>query len=174
MSALLDVTSNKNFISPLGFKFLIKKLPNVNFFCQTANLPGISFTNTADYPNPLTVIPFAGDHIQYNSLILNFRVDENLKNYLEVHEWIKALGFPDSFQRYASLASKPPSSGDGIKSDASLIITTNGKIPQIEINFQDIFPISLSDLDFDVTMTSVDYITARAEFKYTLFHINTL
>ena len=33
--------SNRNFLSPVGFKFLLSRYPKVDFFCTKAGIPGI-------------------------------------------------------------------------------------------------------------------------------------
>ena len=174
MSATENTPSNKNFLSPLGFKFFVKKLPNVNFFAQKANIPGISIGATPEQANPFVAIPYQGDHAQFNELEVTFRVDENLQNFLEIQNWIRALTFPEEFEQFAALFKAKPGSGDGLKSDASLVITTNGKNPNFECLFQDIFPISISDLVFDTTDESVNYLDATVQFRYTLYKISAL
>ena len=41
--AIIDTQPiNKNFLSQLGFKFVINKTPNINYFVQSINIPGIT------------------------------------------------------------------------------------------------------------------------------------
>jgi len=82
---------NKNFLSPLGFKFVIKKTPHINYFIQSVSLPDITLGDTY-VPTPFTRIPIAGDHIEYGDLIFTFKVDESMKNYRELYNWITAIG----------------------------------------------------------------------------------
>ncbi len=96
-----DQVTNKNFLSPLNFKFSLKRAPHVNFFIQAVNLPGLSLPEI-DVSNPLIRVPYAGDHLLYDELQITYKVDENLRNYMELHEWIRALGnyevvFKDAF-----------------------------------------------------------------------------
>ena len=42
MTAIDNTPENRNFLSPLNFKFSIKKSPNMNFFLQKVNLPSIT------------------------------------------------------------------------------------------------------------------------------------
>ena len=39
------------------------------------------------------------------------------------------------------------------------------------VKFKDLFPISLSSLDFDATLSDVEYFTAEVFFKYTIYNI---
>lgn len=174
MSALEFTPTNKNFLSPLGFKFSIRKLPNVNFFVQKVNIPGLQMGGTPEAPNPFVKIPYSGDHLEYNELNVTFRIDEDMQNYLEVHKWLRGLGFPEDFSEYDAIKREEKMLGGGLKTEASLIITTNGKSPNIECVFQDIFPVGLSDVDFNTTDETVNYIEATATFRYTQYKISAL
>jgi hypothetical protein len=156
---------NKNFLSQVGFQFNIKKLPAVNFFIQSVNLPGIEMGNPSQ-DTPFINIPIPGDHIKYNDLTVTFKVDEDMSNYIQMSDWIIGLGFPDSFDQYRILKERSQASGEGILSDASLIITTSARNPSIEVQFIDIFPRSLTDLIFTTTDTTLEYLSATATFKY--------
>ena len=59
-------------------------------------------------------------------------------------------------------------------SDATLTLLTNKNNPIAEVKFQDLYPVSLSSLDFSQEQTSVDYLKAQAEFQYKYYTINKL
>jgi len=158
-----------NMLSPLNFKFTLKRAPNLNFFVQRINIPGVALPKV-DTPNPLIKIPLSGDHLEYDELDVTFKVDENLQNYLEVHNWVRALGKP-SFQEYATLANKAVYTGEGLKSDIVVTVLTSQKNSNYEFIFKDAFPISISSISFQSTDESVNYIEASARFVYTIFDI---
>jgi len=158
-----------NMLSPLNFKFTLKRAPNLNFFVQKINIPGISLPKV-DTSNPLIKIPLSGDHLEYDELDVTFKVDENLQNYLEVHNWVRSLGKP-SFEEYANLSKKAIYTGEGLKSDIVVTILTSQKNPNYEFVFKDAFPISVSSISFESTDESVNYIEATARFVYTIFDI---
>lgn len=164
---------NRNFLSPLNFSFKIKKLPNVNFFSQRANVPGFNLSEV-ESPNPFVNIPYPGDHIKFEPLIVSFKVDEDLQNYLEISNWLRALGKPENFGQYASIEANPSWTGNGIYSDASLLILDSDKNPNYSANFIDVFPTSITSLNFNTIDTTVNYIEATATFKYTYFDISKL
>jgi len=173
MSALDNVPTNRNFLSPLNFKFQIKKSPNVNFFLQQVNIPGFSIQPTFQ-ATPFVKIPKSGDHIDFEDLRIKFKVDEDLVNYMEIYDWLRDLGFPNSFQEYAIIASKPITSGMGIVSDISLLILNSNHNPKYDCVFKDCYPISISDVTFDTTQPDVQYIEAEAIFKYRIFEIQKI
>lgn len=158
-----------NMLSPLNFKFTLKRAPNLNFFVQKINIPGVSLPKV-DTSNPLIKIPLSGDHLEYDELDVTFKVDENLQNYLEIHNWVRALGKP-SFEEYANLSKKAIYTGEGLKSDIVVTVLTSQKNPNYEFVFKDAFPISVSSISFESTDESVNYIEATARFVYTIFDI---
>jgi hypothetical protein len=173
MSAIDNTPSNKNFLSPLNFKFQIKKAPHVNFFIQKVNIADIALQE-ATSPNPFVKIPYPGEHINYGALSITFKVDEALQNYLEIHNWLKSLGKPQNFDQYKTIENMPITTGDGIYSDISLIVLASTKQPNYEIVYADAFPVSLSGVTFNTVDADVNYIEASAVFKYTYYDITKI
>lgn len=174
MSAIIDQTpTNRNFLSPLNFKFSIKKAPHVNFFIQKVNVPEIILKPPVS-PNPFVNIPYPGDHIDYSTLEITFKVDEDLQNYLEIHEWIKALGKPKDFDEYKTIEEKKSWTGDGIYSDISVMILSSTKMANFEVVYVDAHPVGLSGIVFNTTDPDVNYIEASATFKYTYYDISKI
>ena len=50
------------------------------------------------------------------------------------------------------------------------ILNSNFRTQTI-VHFRDLFPISLTSLDFDVTLDDIQYFTAEVTFKYTVYYI---
>jgi hypothetical protein len=86
---------NRNFLSPTGFKFSLKRAPKVSFFCNSANIPDLNL-GIAIQPTYLKDIDTPGDKIVFGDFSLRFLVDEDLENYMEVQNWIRGLGYPGS------------------------------------------------------------------------------
>jgi hypothetical protein len=173
MSVLDNTPTNKNFLSPLNLKFSILRSPNLNFFVQKVNIPSIRLPQI-EIPNQFVTIPDPVTHMDYGSLSVTFKVDEDFGNYLEMHSWIRSLGFPDNYGEHAALSKNKEYTGFGLHSDLSLIILNAIKNPNIEITFRNAFPVYLSELQFDYTLSDVDYITATVEFDYILFDIKKI
>lgn len=175
MSILARQPTTRNFLSPLGFVFNIAKLPNMNYFVQEVNLPTVNLGETEGLPTPLQKVPVPGDHLTFGELNVTFRVSEDMSNYIEVYNWITAVGFPDNFDQYANLkAQEIPGTGEGIFSDASLILLTSAHNPSIQITFEQLYPVSLSDLQFTTTATTIEYLECTAGFVYRKFNIETI
>ncbi len=171
MSAIDNTPENKNFLSPLNFKFSLKRAPHVNFFIQKVNVPSLGLPVVV-FPNPMVNIPIPGEHLSYGDLDVTFKVDEDLQNYLEIHNWIKSLGKPQTFEQYKTIAAKNEYTGEGLRSDISLMVLSSTKSANFEIVFAEAHPISLSGLVFNTTDDNVNYVEASASFKYTYYDIN--
>jgi len=170
MSALDNIPTNKNFLNPLNFTFVLKRSPNLNFFVQSINIPNFYLT-TYEAPSPTLIIPYAMGHITYQDLHVTFKVDEDFQNYMEIYDWLKALGQIQTPAEYKKLQDNPKSSGQALKSDISLIISDSLKNPNYEITFVDCFPSALGEVNFQTTDESVNYVSATTVFKYTYFNI---
>ena len=168
---------NRNYLSPVGFKFVITKAPKADFFSNSANIPGINL-GFAEQPTYLKNIPVAGDKLVYDDFNLTFFVDENLVNYMEVHNWLKGLGFPESIQQFIDLKRGDEYTPEvGAKSalneysDATLIIYNSNFNEISKVHFKDVFPVSLSTIEFDATAGDINYVVATATFKYSIYNI---
>ena len=168
---------NRNFLSPTGFKFTLKRTPKVAFFCNQANIPDLTL-GVAIQPTYLKDLDVPGDKIVFGDLNLRFLVDENLENYMEIQNWIRGLGYPESlkeiydFQNTGFITPKIEAQKQlGLYSDGTLQVLTSSLIPNFQIVFKDLFPYSLSTLSFDATDSDIQYFTADVSFKYTIYNI---
>ena len=179
-----------DYASPIQFRVKCSKLPKVEFFCQTANIPGIGL-GEAEVDTPLKSIPFPGDKVTYQDLAISFLVDENLENYKEIHDWIIGLGAPQNHTQFSDLratssdrfpgtsssnaitgqATADPLPESGMYSDATLTILNSKNIAVTEIRFHNIFPTSLGALSYDVQASDVNYLQASVDFSYMYYEI---
>ena len=181
-----------DYASPTQFRFGIHQLPKVEFFTVEANLPGVSVPSTT-LATPFTDISIMGEKTEFEALTITFIVDEYLENYISLHNWLTGIGFPKSrsqFSKFRDVTSNTPDTQKGVStdigdvkqstpdkamySDAFLMVLSNKNNPIVEINFHNIYPTSLSGLDFTQTATDVEYMTASAEFAYQIYEITTL
>ena len=174
-----------DYASPVQFRFKCSKLPTVEFFCQTANIPGISL-GQATIDTPLKSIPFPGDELNYQDLSISFLVDENLNNYKEIHDWLLGLGTPQNHNQFSTLRDtgtdrfpgqtrNSPNNNTvpdgGTYSDATLTVLNSKNIAVTEIRFHNIFPTSLGSLSYDVQASDVNYLQSNVDFSYMYYEI---
>ncbi len=166
--------SNKSFLSPIGFRFACKRLPHVNYFCTAATIPDITLGETSSVDNPFIKLPVPGDKLTFGRLDLTFRVDEDMKNFQEIQMGIRDIGYPDNFQQRGAIGKRTQSSVSDVYTDGSLMVMTGNYKPNIEISFVDMYPASLSSLEFDIENTDVEYLKATVSFAYRKYDLKTL
>lgn len=174
MTAISKTPKNKNYLAPSGMSFVLKRAPTVEFFCQTANIPGLMFPSIPEQANPFISIPQTGDHLMFEELQITFKVDEDMKNYREIWDWLFKTGYPEEAQTSIDLYHKPTWTGEGIVSDGSLIINTNEKNPNIEIHFEGLMPLSISSIIMDTKDETVNYVEATVVFRFTMYKFEIL
>lgn len=167
-----DQLTNRNFLSPIGFLFILDKARKVSFLCQKAEIPTVELGQVEIPTRGMVPIPVEGN-MRYSEFSIEFIVDEDLRNYMQIHNWMRALGTPQEFKerrvwldKYADSPSEDPRF-----SDATLQVLNNNNIANFDVVFKDMFPVSLSSLPFDVTGGDNDYFTSTATFRYTLYEI---
>ena len=170
---------NRNFLSPTGFEFILNRCPKVSFFSNSGNIPGLTL-GVAIQPTYLKNIDTPGDKIEFDDFNLRFIVDENLENYLEIQKWIRGLGYPESLKEIYDLQTEPGRverrnfKSQDIYSDGTLTVLGSSFTPNFKIIFKDLWPYSLTSLEFDATNPDIEYFTAEVSFKYTIYNITDL
>ena len=172
MSKTLSIPANVNPLSPNGFRFIIQKLPDIEYFCQKVHVPGITF-GAPMLATPFRRVPIPGDELTYDNLTVQFLIDENMDNYIAVYNWIVALGFPQNYQQYIDYVSANQSLALGELatnySNATLQILDNTNNPVKTVNFNDILPVALETLEFDSTTEGVNYLVGSATFTFSYY-----
>ena len=164
--------SNRNFLSPIGFKFNLAKKPKVSFLSNSARIPEITL-GTAIQSNYLKDLDVPGDKLTYGDLTLRFLVDENLENYMAIHNWLTGLGYPETTDQFRQLVKNDDNQTDlNLQfSDGSLHILNSNFRDVAIVKFKDLFPIFLTSLEFEAGESDINYFTAEVTFKYTVYNI---
>ena len=174
-SPTLRQLTNRNLLSPIGFKFILTRCPKVDFFCQTSAIPSLNM-GTAQQNTWLKDVPVPGDKIVFEDLNLRFLIDENMENYMEIYNWIVGLGYPESMEQFSNLDKvgitvSDPNDRRSEYSDGILqILNSNYRVVR-QVKFKDLFPVSISTLEFDCTNRDYSYFTANVTFKYLNYEI---
>ena len=179
-----------DYASPTQFKFSILKLPKVEYFCTSVNIPGISLGDAVQATS-LKNIPIPGDKLTYEPLQMTFLVDENLENFQEIHGWLVGLGFPRDHSEFRNLLTSgndrfPTRNASNISSeagktkfaaadvgptlsDATLTVLSSKNNAQVEVRFRDVYPTGLTGLAYNQQAADVDYLTATVSFSYLIY-----
>ena len=181
------------------FRLVFNRIPKTTWFCTTANIPGVTL-GEATYPTPMADMYLAGDKLTFETLNITFIVDEELQNYRELWDWLVGIGSPVNHEQWstvltkgdgltttfstvgtddeldprsASVLGKGTSTEKNLYSDGALIVYNSKNIPKVEVKFKDMFPTSLSGLDYSQELTDVEYFKATASFRYLYYEFAT-
>ena len=170
-----DQLTNRNFLSPIGFLFILDKARKVSFLCQKAEIPTVELGQVEIPTRGLVPIPVEGN-MRYSEFSMEFIVDEDLRNYMQIHNWMRALGTPQEFKerrvwlnKYADSPSEDPRF-----SDATLQVLNNNNIANFNVIFKNLFPVEISSIPFDVTGTDNNFFIATATFNYVSYEIRNV
>ncbi|MBE8233513.1 MAG: hypothetical protein HAW67_07220 [Endozoicomonadaceae bacterium] len=177
-----------------GYIFRVDRLPKLSYHCQDVQFPAVFFGD-ASLATPLQNTPVPGDKMFYDSLKLEFSVDDKLFNYKELYKWIIAMGFPQDNTQYENFIQGKRIQNEAARNanDADTRLRqnqTNGppnisidvfqnlysrgvlqfldanKLPASTVIFVDLFPVSLTMQNVSSTVGEVAYTQAVVEFKF--------
>ena len=154
---------NTNFLQPTKYVLTFPEVPDMIYFCQKANIPGVSL-GQALQETPNLDIFHSGTKISYSTFDITFLVNENLTAWTTLYKWMKYLCSVETTYTKRKESKK----------QAVLTIMSNQNNPKLRIKMLNLFPISLSDLEFDTTLSAEEHVSATASFRYDLFEIEEL
>ena len=178
MTAIDRNPSNPNFLQPNKFQLNFSRAPNIQYFCQSVFIPGISLSE-AIRTTPFVDLYSPGEKAIYDTLSITFLVDEELLAWKEIHDWIRAMTFPVSFTEYANLKNlnkftNAKSSSFPQFSDASITVLSSSNNPYYKFKFYDCFPTSISSFNLSAADTPDNPVTADATFRYSYYDIEKM
>jgi hypothetical protein len=153
-----------NGLLPTYFKLELDRASTMTYFCQNVNLPGVS-VSMIPQPTQFVPIPRSGS-VEYEELTMQFLVDEDLSNWLEIYNWMMSITTEENFD---DIEDAPQH-----YSDANLFVLNSAMKPNIRIQFKNIIPKNLSGLEFDSTASAPEPLTANVTFQYTSYDIHVI
>ena len=173
------------------WRLAFNRVPKTTWFCTSANVPGITL-GEAMFPTPMSDMFVTGDKLTFETLNVTFLVDEELQNYRELWDWMVGIGAPVNHSQWEAVLSKGDSGvrlfgtpdadprtkttfdESNLYSDATLIVYNSKNIPKVNVNFKNMFPTSLSSLEYSQDLTDVEYFKASASFRYLYYEFETV
>ena len=152
------VDINKSLLNKNNFKLIIDKCPNVEYYVRSVNIPGLTFTEVTQAAGVGLDAYFPGDKVYYETMSVEFLVDEDLVNFKEIYDWMDAIvpvRDPLLYKQITQSTSTETNISSGADSDLSqysditLVTNTNKNVPNRFFRFHDCFPISISGLQLE-------------------------
>jgi hypothetical protein len=172
MTVLTRTPQNTNNLQPTKYLLTFSRIPNVQYFCQSVNLPGVS-VGQAPINTPTLQVFAPGNQLSFNPFVITFIVDESIQTWQEMNNWFRSFASPNGFDERNTLSLlQNQKSSKPWYSDATLTILNNLNNPVKRINFTNVWPTSLSDLHFDTKLSADDIMTADVSFMYDQFEFS--
>ena len=176
------------------FRIYLPIFPKTEWFVVSATIPGITL-GQATQATPFTDMPIVGDKIGFDNFDMTFIVDEQLKNYMEMYNWVKNIGFPydgnaqfnrlsraDGLDRTRGTRRRQESVGKGANQfvkdgdrnlycDIRLDILSSKNNPVANIFMYEAFPVSLGSIEYSQQETDTTYAMCAVSFAYSWFDV---
>lgn len=174
-TALSNTPGNQNFLHPNKFQFTFSRVPNIQYFCQAISVPGISM-GEIPVATPFVEKYSPGEKAIYDMINVTFAIDEEMRSWIEIHNWIRAMTFPEKFDEYKQLPNlaRNQTKPQPQFSDATLTIYSSSFTPYYRFKFYDVFPTSLSSFMLATQDTPDTILTSDASFRFTYYDIEKL
>jgi len=143
------------------FRFNIARLPAVTYFCQNASVPTVTMSEV-QVATPFVPLKFPSK-LDFDELSVTFIVDEQMKNWLEIFNWMRSCTQVEGFSEFAP-TNKHLTTGN-------LFILNSNKHPKLCVTFEGLYPRTLSAIDFSSTVMDPEAILATATFAYRNYNI---
>lgn len=162
MTALNRNPQNTNPLQPTKFLLTFARISDVQYFCQEVNIPGVQL-GEVDRVTPFLDLFSPGTKLTYDPLEITFIIDEELQSWKNLYNWFTSIGDPDGFEGRDHGRELQKSKHF---SDATLTVLSALNNPLLRIEYTNVFPLSMSDIQFDVKQSADTIITCRARFRY--------
>ena len=173
------------------FKVFLPLFPTTEWFVVRANVPGVSL-GQAVQTTPMIDMPIIGDKLTYDDFYVTFLVDEQLKNYTEMHDWLINCAAPEMRSQFRGkerpdgIPKRPqtdimdlvlgnvPESDRDLYSNLDLFIMSSKNNPVVKIQMVEAFPISLTNIEYSHQESDVTYAECTATFAFSYFTISAI
>ena len=162
----MSLTTNKNFLQPTGFKFIINRrdYSNLEYFAQSVTHPG-STVNPLELPTTrIASVALAGDKITYSQLTLEVILDEDMQSYKEMQSWLERTVNDGHIDE--SINGKTAT-----YSDITLIIMTSHNNKNVQIRYKDCVPVDIGSIQMASNVNDVAFTTFQVSFRFSSFEI---
>lgn len=126
-----------NLIKPQNFSVVFTRIPHCVFHCRQVPLPNLSINQVVMGTGQEVNYKVPGSIEMYDPMVLMFAIDEDLNNYIELFDWMEEIRDNDfNYEEHTC--------------DASVIFHTNKNNPRREFIYRDCWPMSLTEVTFNV------------------------
>ena len=176
------------------FRLFMPIFPITNWFVTRCNIPGVTMGQGVQATSLLDM-PVVGDKLTYDDFYCTFIVDEQLKNYTEMHDWLVNIGFPSAHSQFNAKErpdqfKRPQQTIKNIEHQLSpavyadtdrdlycnidLFILSSKNNPVVKIQMIEAFPTSLTNIEYSSQESETSYAECTATFAFSYFTLESV
>lgn len=125
-------------------------------------IPGVQLP-PVEVPSPFYQKKLYGDKLLFETFNVEFRVDENLTNWISLYKWMRGLGAPETKDEF--------SERELTEIDAELTVYNSHNNEIAKFKFIEVVPTYLSSIDFDEAITQTEPIFCTLQMEYLRYDI---
>jgi hypothetical protein len=165
---MAELTSNKNYLQPTGFKLVISGdgYKNLSYFAQSVTHPGSSVNPTELPTQRITSVPLAGDKITYGELAVEIMLDEDIVAYKEMQNWLERIVNQGQDNAIGSEGTTRST-----YADITLIIMSSHNNKNVQIKYFDALPTNVSPITLSSNVSDITYPTFSVNFRFSSFEL---
>lgn len=157
-----NMSSNMNQMSSNRAVLQIPGLSNTTYTIINFKLPSITLP-AARVQSPFAINPWMGDKLEYDPLDVDILVSADMKNWLELHDWIRGLGAPKTKEEFVQK--------ELTYIDSYVTVYSAQNNPMFKFKFLDCVPVLLSGVEFGELMTETDVRICNFRLEYSRYDI---
>lgn len=146
-----NLTSNINFLTPIGFKLSINSTnyANTEYFITSVTLPTVNVAEVStSFRNKQGYVP--GDKVMFDTLTVRMLISENMDNYNEIFSWINNNTIAEKLE-YC---------------DMILTVMTSSSRANKQLRFKSAFPVSIGGVEFNTQNADIEYLQSDVTFRF--------
>ena len=167
-TSMADLTTNINYLQPTSYKLVLDRenYPNLEFFAQSVNHPGVGINATEVPFRKIGGVPFAGNTLSFGTLSVNIILDEDMNAYNEMLSWVRRLVDEPSVRATERTSTRIPH-----YADITLSILSSHNNTTKKIRYYECVPTGIGDISFGSTFSGTEFVTFPATFRFTYFEL---
>ena len=169
--------SNTNLANPTNFRFSLKRVPLLPYFCTSVSLPGWAnptINVPTGFPGGRSTFKASAEAVNHGEATFKFLINEDMSNYNSLVTWSKECAGLNDFTTIKTARGETVSWRNWMSEEGYLIVLTNRKKPIFRITFRGLFPTNVSELAFKTNDTDVSPMTATVNMAFTYYTYENL
>lgn len=171
---MVTTPANPNLLNDKGAKMVLTRFPDLVFYVQRIRIPEVRVGATQQWA-PMDQMPWPGDTLYRDDFAVQFKVNEDMTNYMQMYDWMVKSVAPNSPAQYRELIGSGKNQRvTNLFSDVTISVPNSSYTVNKEFRLEDAFPFSLTSLDFTTQGNDTQFIDCTVTFRFRHFTVHKI